>query len=145
MQGFAEGLTQGRRSRFPTFRERIRSGMKSSLFSKIMMLTFALALATSAFAANDTHKGNFQFSSPTQVNGKELPSGEYVARWEGTGPSVKVDIIRDGKVLTTVTAQLVNLDQKAGEDAAEVQNGAGGSRELSVLRFSGKKYSLTLS
>jgi hypothetical protein len=56
-----------------------------------------------------------------------------------------VDIIREGKVLTTVSAQLVNLDQKASEDAAEVQTGASGNRELSVLRFSGKKYSLTLS
>jgi len=107
------------------------------------MLT--LALATSAFAANDTHKGNFQISSPTQVNGKQLPPGDYVAKWEGSGPTVQVDIVRNGKVLTTVPAQLVNLDQKASDDAAEVQNGANGSRELSVLRFSGKKYSLELS
>ena len=119
--------------------------MKSSLFSKIMMMVFALALATSAFAANDTHKGNFQIGSTTQVNGKQLPAGDYVARWEGTGPSVRVDIISNGKVLMTVPAQLVNLDQKAPEDAAEVQNGASGSRELSILRFSGKKYSLTLN
>jgi len=118
--------------------------MKSSLFSKITLMVFALALATSAFAGNDTHKGNFQISSAAQLNGKELPAGEYVARWEGTGPSVKVDIIGGGKVLMTVPAQLVNLDQKAPEDAAEVQNGSSG-RELSVLRFSGKKYSLTLS
>jgi len=118
--------------------------MKSSLFSKIMMLMLTLALASSAFAANDTHKGNFQIGSPAQVNGKELPAGEYVAKWEGTGPSVQVSIIRDGKVVATVPAQVVNLDEKAPGDAAEVQNGSGGSRELSVLRFSGKKYSLTL-
>jgi len=117
--------------------------MKSSLFSKIMMLTFTLALATSAFAANDTHKGPFRIADTTQVNGKALPAGDYVARWEGTGPSVQVDIISGGKVLMTVPAQLVNLDQKASESSSEVHN-SGGGRELSVLRFSGKKYSLTL-
>jgi hypothetical protein len=118
--------------------------MKSSLFSKIMMLMLALALATSAFAANDTHKGAFRISDSTQVNGKQLPAGDYVAKWEGAGPSVQVDIISDGKVLMTVPAQVVNLDQKATESSAEVHS-AGGSKELTVLRFSGKKYSLNLN
>jgi hypothetical protein len=71
--------------------------MKSSVFSKVMMLTLVLAFATSVFAANESYKGTFQLSDPTQVNGKQLPAGIYVARWEGTGPSLQVDILSNGK------------------------------------------------
>ncbi len=117
--------------------------MKSSLFSKFMMLT--LALATSAFAAKDIYKGTFRISEPTQVNGKQLPAGDYVAKWEGTGPGVQVDIISDGKVLMTVPAQFVNLEEKASANTSEVHTAASGSKELSIVRFSGKKYALSLS
>ena len=59
--------------------------MKSPLFSKIMMVSLALLMAGSAFAADATHKANFQISEPTQVNGKQLPAGNYDLRWEGSG------------------------------------------------------------
>ncbi len=117
--------------------------MKSTQFFKLLLVCFAVALATSAFAASNVQKGNFQISGPVQVNGTELPAGEYVAKWEGTGENVKVDISRNGKVLATVPAKVVELGQKASEDAAEVVT-ANGKRELSALRFSGKKVQLQL-
>jgi hypothetical protein len=119
--------------------------MKSSVFSKFMMLAFALALATSAFAAKDTYKGTFRISDPTQVNGKQLPAGDYIAKWEGTGPSVQVDIISDGKVVMTVPAQFVNLEDKASASSSEVHTGTSGNKELSIVRFSGKKYALNMT
>jgi hypothetical protein len=118
--------------------------MKSTLFSKIMLGVLALGLTTSALAA-DAHKGNFQISGPVQVAGTELPAGDYVAKWEGTGPNVKVNITRNGKVLASVPAKVVDLSQKASEDAAEVNNKSNGGRELTALRFGGKKYALEIS
>lgn len=106
-----------------------------------IVLLFALALVSAAFAAN---KGNFQISDPVQVNGTTLPAGDYVAKWDGSGPTVQVSITRNGKTVTTVAAKLVHLDQKAPEDATEVQNLGGGRRELTTVQFSGKKYSLQL-
>ena len=112
-------------------------------FSKpLIVLFFALGLVTAAFAAN---KGNFQISDPVQVNGTTLPAGDYVAKWDGSGPTVQVSITRNGKTVATVPAKLVQLDQKASQDAAEIQNLAGGRRELTTLQFSGKKYSLQLA
>ncbi|HSM84828.1 MAG TPA: hypothetical protein VLT16_01695 [Candidatus Limnocylindrales bacterium] len=118
--------------------------MKSSLFSKAIMLVLSLGLAATAFAAGDTHKGNFQISDPVQVNGQQLPAGNYVAKWEGAGPGVQVSITHNGKTVATVPAKVVQLDQKSSEDAAEISNGSSGDRQLSTLRFSGKKYSLEL-
>jgi hypothetical protein len=115
--------------------------MKSTQFFKSLFLI--LALATGAFAAGNAQKGSFQVSEPVQVSGTQLAAGDYVARWEGTGDSVKVEIVRNGKVLATVPAKVVELGQKASDDAAEIANNGAG-RELKALRFSGKKVQLDL-
>jgi hypothetical protein len=118
--------------------------MKSSLFSRTITALLALMLAGSAFAANGSHKESFQISAPTQVNGKQLPAGDYEARWEGSGPSVTVNITQGRKVIATVPAQVVDLEKPAYGSESEIKNSASGDRELTVLRFSGKKYALEL-
>src|SRR5262245_54790684 len=111
--------------------------MKSSLSSKLITLATAVLLTASAFAGT-THKGSLQISDPVQVNGKQLPAGDYTVTWSGDGPNVNVSITRSGKVLATAAAKVVTLDQKSSQDAAEVKNGVTGSRELITLRFSGQ-------
>jgi len=119
--------------------------MKSSLFSKVMFATLALALTTSAFAAStDSHKSNFEISAATQVNGTELPAGDYTARWEGSGPTVQVSIMQGKKVVATVPAEVEALDRAASNTEAEIKSNSNGDRELTSLKFSGKKFSLEL-
>jgi len=118
--------------------------MKSLSFFRIILATLALALATSAFAASDSHKSNFEIGDATQVNGTTIPAGEYTAQWEGSGPTVQVNILQGKKVVATVPAQVVTLDSKASDTHAEVLNGTNGQRELKALQFSGKKISLQL-
>jgi hypothetical protein len=103
-----------------------------------------LALSASAFAANDSHKSNFEIYAPVQVNGTQLPAGQYTAKWEGSGPTVQVSIMQGRKVVATVPAQLVTLEQAASDTHAEIKNSSSGDRELMALQFSGKKYSLAL-
>jgi hypothetical protein len=112
-------------------------------FPQLFKASFlVLALASLAFAGGNTQKGNFGISTPVQVSGTELPAGDYVARWQGSGDNVKVEISRNGKVLATVPARVVELGQKAPNNAAIVANGADGSRELNGLRFAGKQVQL---
>jgi hypothetical protein len=118
--------------------------MKSTLFSRIIFATAVLAFATSAFAASNSHKSSFEISAATQVNGTTLPAGEYTAQWEGSGPTVQVNIMQGKKVLATVAAQVIALDSKASDTRANVWNGSNGERELKALRFAGKKISLQL-
>jgi hypothetical protein len=115
--------------------------MKSSLFSKIMMLAAATLLATGMYAAGAVHKGNLQVENAVQVNGKELPPGDYTVTWEGEGPNVDVHIAQGKKEVATTQAKIVPLDKKASQDAAEIST-SGGSRELTALRFAGQKYEL---
>jgi hypothetical protein len=118
--------------------------MKSSVFSKIIFAALALALTTGAFAASDSHKSDFQISAPTQVNGTEIPAGEYTARWEGSGPNVQVTITQGRKVIATVPAQVVTLAQPAADTHAEIRNSSNGDRELTALQFAGKKFTLQM-
>jgi hypothetical protein len=118
--------------------------MKSTLFSRIIFATLVLAVTTSAYAANDSHKSSFQLSAATQVNGTTLPAGEYTAQWEGAGPTAQVNIMQGKKVVATAPAQVIALDSKASDTQAEVFNGTNGERELKALQFAGKKVSLQL-
>jgi len=117
--------------------------MKSSLVSKLVLASLALLIATSAFAA-ESHKATVQFLDPVQINGKKVPAGDYQVKWEGNGPSVDVTISQGKKVLATSSAKLVDLDSKSLTDAALVKNNPDGSRALTEIRFSGKKFALNL-
>lgn len=118
--------------------------MKSMLFSRMIPALLALTLAGSAFAGGGSHKESFQIGSDAQVNGKQLPAGEYEARWEGSGPTVQVSITKGKKVIATVPAQVVELGKAAYATETETRNSASGDREITALRFSGKKYALEL-
>jgi hypothetical protein len=106
-----------------------------------MMAIAVLAMTTAAFAGSNAHKNNFQLFDSAQINGTDLPAGDYTAKWEGTGPDVKVSIVRDGKVVATVPATVVESSTKASNDAAELDNSKS-ARQLSAIHFSGKTYSL---
>jgi len=112
--------------------------MKSS---KCLILGLALLLATSAFAAN---KGSLQVQEPLTVNGTKLAPGDYKVQWDGTGPSVELSIMQGKKVVAKVPAHVVDLDKPSSMDAAVVKNNGDGTKVLSEVRLSGKKFSLAV-
>jgi hypothetical protein len=118
--------------------------MKFSHSFKIVTLAVTSLLATAAFAAGAAaHKGSLQVSDPVQVNGKQLKAGNYTVSWDGEGPAVNLHFMLNGKEVATAPATVVQLGQKASEDAAEVKASAN-DRHLSAIRFSGKKYELDI-
>lgn len=115
--------------------------MNLAKMSKGLVLGLGLLLATTAFAAS---KGPLQLTAPANVAGKQLPAGEYTVKWDGTGPSVQLEIIKGKNVVATVPAQVVTLDHVSSYDSAVVNTANDGSRVLSQIRFSGKKMALAV-
>lgn len=113
--------------------------MKTSKILKGLLPMFALLLASSAFAAN---KGSLSVTDKVTVAGKPLAAGNYSLQWQGTGPDVELNIMQGKKVVVTVPAKVVNLEQAASYDSAVVNTDGNGSRNLSQIRFSGKKFAL---
>lgn len=109
--------------------------------SKSLFLGLALLLATSAFAAN---KGSLQIQEPTSVNGTKLAPGDYKLEWDGNGPSVELSIMQGRKVIAKVPAHVVDLNRPAQNDAAVVKNNEDGTKTLSEVRLSGKKFAFAV-
>jgi len=109
--------------------------------SKSFFLGLALLLATSAFAAN---KGSLSVQEPVTINGTQLKPGDYKVQWDGNGPSVELSITQGKKVIAKVPAHIVNLEVPSQSDAAVVKNNGDGTKSLSEVRLSGKKFSLAV-
>ncbi len=115
--------------------------MKLSRVSKGLVLGLALLLATSVFASNT---GSLNVQEAITVSGKQLPAGDYKVKWDGTGSNVEISIVKGKTVLATAPARLVDLKESSPSDAAVVRKNDNGSRSLSEIRFSGKKFALAL-
>jgi hypothetical protein len=109
--------------------------------SKSLLLGLALLLATSAFAAN---KGSLSVQEPVTVNGTKLAPGDYKLAWDGTGPSVELSITQGKKVVAKVPARMVTLENPSQSDAAVVKNNGDGTKSLSEVRLSGKKFAFAV-
>jgi hypothetical protein len=115
--------------------------MSVSKISKGVLLSLALLLATSGFAAN---KGTLQVNDPVTVNGKALASGEYTVKWDGAGPNVELNIMKGKNVVATVPARMLALEQSPNRDSVVTSTNSDGHKALSEIRFSGKKYALAV-
>lgn len=115
--------------------------MKASNMLKGLVLGLALLMTTGAFAAN---KGSLQVSSTVTVSGKQLKPGDYKVSWEGTGPNVEVKITQGKELVATVPAHMVDLNRPSNDNALVVNNNSDGSRSISEIRFSGKKFALAV-
>lgn len=117
--------------------------MNSRTTSKLMVLTFSLLGVLTALAA-DVHKASLQTLDAIQVNGKQLPAGEYQVKWEGDGPNVQVSILKGKNVVASTEGHVITLEQKAGQDAIVAKSNSDGTRSLTEIRFGGKKIALAL-
>jgi hypothetical protein len=106
---------------------------------KIAVLTFALLLTTSLFAATS---GSMKLTQPVQLNGTQLKPGDYKVTWEGTGPEVTVSVLKGKEVVAKTSAHLKDLDKNGASDATVLQKNADGSTSLNGIRFGGKKVAL---
>ncbi len=106
---------------------------------KIIVLSFALLLTTSLFAATT---GSMSVTEPVQLNGTQLKPGDYKVTWEGTGPEVTVSIMKGHEVLAKTVAHVKELDKNSSSNAVLLQKNSDGSTSLSGVRFSGKKTTL---
>ena len=115
--------------------------MKLNHLLKSLLLGLAVFVATSAFASN---KGNFHVNEAIEVNGQQLPAGDYQVRWEGSGSNVELSFMKGKKEVLKATAMEVDLGHTASDDAA-VTNISNGKISLSEIRFAGKRTALALS
>src|ERR1700751_3724664 len=72
----------------------------------------------------------------------QLAPGQYKLTWDGTGSSVELMILSQGKLVATVPAQFVELSQAGEKNATEIRENKDGSQSLTRIDFARKKYAL---
>jgi len=114
--------------------------MKASKVSTL--LAMAALFATSAFAA--ANKTSIHVTKDVVVAGKTLTPGTYTVTWEGQGQNVDLSVFKGKEVVIKTPAHLSDLQIATPNDAVVTKDNADGTRSLSQIQISGKKFTLDL-
>ena len=77
--------------------------MKRIVLFVLPIIIFGLSLTA---AADSKQSGKIKLSNHVVVAGTQLQPGEYVVRWDGSGPDVQVRFVRDGDEVASVPGTL---------------------------------------
>jgi hypothetical protein len=93
------------------------------------LLTVLMMLPVAMFAKTDSAKVNFD--QALMVAGQKVPAGHYDVRWSGNGPTVQAKFMKDGKVVATAPAKIINK-KNPYDNAFEIAK-EHGSRVLTAI------------
>jgi hypothetical protein len=116
--------------------------MKVSRVSSLL-LGSSLLFAVSAFAGNTIKKSLHLYESVT-IEGTQLKPGDYKVEWSGSGPDVKVNILKGKETVATAPARIVPEGASNSQDGYTLKPGADGSKSLTEVFFTGEKYDLEI-
>ena len=114
--------------------------MKSIKYAAL--LSMLAALCSVSALARDKNQHTVDFPNAVRVGGKQLESGNYKVEWQGTGPEIQVNFVRDGKTVATVPGTLKTNDAKVTQDDIMTDTANASIQTLTEIDFSRNKESL---
>jgi hypothetical protein len=110
---------------------------------KYVTLLSMLALLFSVSAlARDKNQHSVQIPDSVQVGGTQLEPGDYKVEWQGSGPQIQVNFVRDGKTVATVPGQLKTNDAHVTQDDIVTDTTSANTKTLTEIDFGRNKESL---
>jgi uncharacterized protein YfaP (DUF2135 family) len=107
---------------------------------KYTALLSTLALLTTVSAlARDNNQHSVELSDPVQVGGTQLKPGSYKVEWQGNGPDIQVNFVRDGKTVATVPGTLKANDANVTQDAIVTNSTSANTTTLEEIDFGRSK------
>jgi hypothetical protein len=91
--------------------------------------------------ARDKNQHSVEIPDSVQVGGAQLKPGSYKVEWQGTGPGVQVNFVRDGKTVATVPGTLKTNDAHAADDVV-TDTSSDNVKTLKEIDFNRDKESL---
>ena len=114
--------------------------MKQIKYAALLSM-IALLFSVSALA-RDKNQHSVKIPDSVQVGGKQLEPGNYKVEWQGTGPGIQVNFVRDGKTVATVQGTLKTNDAQVTQDAIVTGTTSANTKTLTEIDFSRTKESL---
>jgi hypothetical protein len=106
------------------------------------LLSMIALLSTVSALARDKNQHSVQISDSVQVGGTQLKPGNYKLEWQGTGPEVQVNFVRDGKTVATAPGTLKTNDPHVTQDDMVTSTTSLNTKTLKEIDFSHNKESL---
>jgi hypothetical protein len=106
-----------------------------------LLSMLALLLSVSALA-RDKSQHSVVISDSVQVGSTQLKPGSYKVEWQGTGPEIQVNFVRDGKTVATVPGTLKTNDAKVTQDEIVTDTTSANTKTLAEIDFGRNKESL---
>jgi hypothetical protein len=91
--------------------------------------------------ARDKNQHSVVIPDSMQVGSAQLEPGNYKIEWQGTGPEVQVNFVRNGKTVATVAGTLNANDNRVVQDAI-VTDTASSTNTLKEIDFGRDKESV---
>ncbi|MGC1088550.1 MAG: hypothetical protein WA894_08950 [Candidatus Acidiferrum sp.] len=108
-----------------------------------LLIGSSLLLPASILAANTVKKSLHLYDEVT-VNGTQLAPGDYRVEWSGSGPEVKLDIMKGRETVATAPARVVSEPESNSQDGYALKPGKDGTQRLAQVFFSGERYDLSI-
>jgi hypothetical protein len=106
------------------------------------LLSMIALLSTLSALARDKNQHSVEISDSVQVGGTQLKPGNYKLEWQGAGPEVQVNFVRDGKTIATVPGTLKTNDPHVTQDVIVTDTTSANTKTLTEIDFSHNKESL---
>ena len=123
-----------------TFQRRKHAEMKTIKYTALLSM-LALLSAVGALA-RDKNQHSVEITESVQVGSTQLKPGNYRLEWQGTGPEIQVNFVRDGKTVATVPGTLKTNDAKVTQDDIMTDTANASIQTLTEIDFSRNKESL---
>ncbi len=114
--------------------------MKQIKYTALLSM-LALLFSVCAFA-RDKNQHSVEITDSVQVGGTQLKAGSYKVEWQGTGPQIQVNFVRNGKTVATVPGTLKTNDAQVTQDDIVTDTTSANTKTLKEIDFSRSKESL---
>lgn len=117
--------------------------MKVVRFTAVL-LGSSFAFSAGVLAGPATNKKTLHLPETVVVEGKKLVPGDYRIEWTEQGSDAQVTIFEGKTAVTTLSAHVVPINASNPNDSYSTTTAQDGSKTLTQIAFSGKKYDLAL-
>ena len=115
-------------------------------FAKCLALVATLVLLA-PLAALGAKKNEHSVNIPevVQVDSTQLKPGDYKVEWQGTGPAVHVEFLKDGKPVASTQGKLVEQTKASPYDDVVTKKMRNNQQRIEEIDFRNKRESLLIA
>jgi|SRR5580698_1174271 hypothetical protein len=106
------------------------------------LLSTLTLMCTMSALARDKNQHSVEISDSVQVGGTQLSPGSYKLEWQGAGPEIQVNFVRDGKTVATVPGTLKTNDAHVVQDDVVIGTNSANTKMLEEVDFAHSKEAL---